>query len=650
MIARTPLTFALLVTMLAAASTAQVMYTLVSPNEEAAGFFGHSISGAGDINGDGYDDVVVGAYGEGPGISPDNAGRAYVFDGWTGNLLHTLVSPNEEYDGGFGYSVSGAGDVNGDGYHDVVVGAWMEDPGSSPDNAGRAYVFDGQTGDPLYTLVSPNEEPYSHFFGNSVSGAGDVNGDGYDDVVIGAFWGSPGSGPSRAGRAYVFDGQTGDPLYTLVSPNEEYNAWFGYSVSGAGDVNGDGYDDVVVGANREDPGSSPDNAGRAYVFDGQTGNLLYTLVSPNEEIRGGFGGSVSGAGDADGDGYDDVVVGANCEDPASSPSEAGRAYIFDGQTGNLRYTLVSPNEEYEGYFGRSVSGAGDINGDGYDDVVVGAVYESPGSSPYQAGRAYVFDGQTGDPLYTLVSPNDGSVGSFGCSVSGAGDMNGDGYDDVAVGARTEDPGSSPCFAGRAYVFSGFLIPVELTEFTASVEEGAVILRWATLSEHENFGFHVYRSGETAGAYVRITDAIIPGAGNSSVRQDYTYADEDIAAGNSYSYRLADIDFQGHETLHGSVSVTVFPSELTLHGVYPNPSSDEVMVKLALSAKGHVRLDVYNLAGQLVRTLVDHEMEGGVYEIRWDGQDEAGRIVPPGVYTCRVQSVDMEYLGRMIRIR
>jgi hypothetical protein len=388
MIARASLTSVLLVTVLVATSTAESLYTLVSPNEEEDGYFGNSVSGAGDVNGDGYGDVIVGAAYEDPGSSPLNAGRAYVFDGQTGTPLHTLVSPNEEEDGLFGFSVSDAGDVNGDGYGDVIVGAVYEDPGSSPLSAGRAYEFDGRTGALLYTLVSPNEQDGGRF-GWSVSGTDDANGDGYDDVVVGAPWEDPGTSPS-AGRAYLFDGQTGAPLHTLVSPNEEEFSYFGQSVSAAGDVNGDSYDDVVVGSPAEDPGSCPWNAGRAYVFDGQTGAPLHTLVSPNKEGGGAFGASVSGAGDVNGDGYDDVVVGAYGEDPGASPQDAGRAYVFDGQTGNPLHTLVSPNEEEWGNFGAYSSGSGDVNVDGYDDVVVGAPVEDPGSSPDDAGRAYVF--------------------------------------------------------------------------------------------------------------------------------------------------------------------------------------------------------------------------------------------------------------------
>jgi len=465
-IARVPAVFVLLVAVMASTSTTEVLYTLVSPNEEQLGYFGWSVSGAGDVNGDGYDDVVVGAHGEDPGASPDHAGRAYVFDGRTGSQLHTLVSPNEEVLGYFGLSVSGAGDVNGDGYDDVVVGAYGENP------RGRAYVFDGHSGNPVHTFVSPNEEDWGGF-GRSVSGAGDVNGDGYDDVVVGANSEDPGASPDNAGQAYVFDGQMGNVICTLASPNEEEAGNFGNSVSGAGDVNGDGYDDVVVGAYLEDPGSSPDDAGRAYVLDGQTGLLLHTLVSPNEGPSGHFGASVSGAGDVNGDGYDDVMVGADWESPGSSPG-AGRAYVFDGQLGTLLHALVSPNEEVLGYFGLSVSGAGDVNGDGYDDVVVGAHGEDPGASPDYAGRAYVFHSQIGKRPRTLVSPNQEEGGYFGCSVSGAGDVNGDGYDDVVVGANNEDPGTSPVGAGRAYVCSWMYLSSSLTG-------GALELQWSTWS-------------------------------------------------------------------------------------------------------------------------------------------------------------------------
>ncbi|MEM8600625.1 MAG: integrin alpha, partial [Bacteroidota bacterium] len=460
---------AVILALSAQAQTLPVSLELASANEEMEGRFGYTVSGAGDVDNDGFDDILIGAFGEGPGSSPDNAGRAYVFSGATGAVLYTLASPNEEMDSRFGWSVSDAGDANNDGFADVIVGAYLESPGSSPSNAGRAYIFSGATGTVLRTLASPNEES-SGFFGWSVSGAGDVNGDSFADVIVGALDEDPGSSPSNAGRAYIFSGATGTVLYTLVSPNEENGGNFGRSVSGAGDVNRDDVPDVIVGANFEDPGTSPELAGRAYIFSGATGTVLYTLISPTEELIGQFGFSVAGAGDVNGDQFADVIVGASEEDPGTSPDFAGRAHVFSGNGGGLLYTLSSPNEEAGSVFGRSVSGAGDVNGDGFDDVVVGARGEDPGASPDAAGRTYVFSGVDGVLLHTLASPNEEEFGNLGFSVSGAGDVNGDGRADVVAGAYREDPGVSPDNAGRAYVFSA------PTPITLSGPEG-----WTTVA-------------------------------------------------------------------------------------------------------------------------------------------------------------------------
>lgn len=428
--------------------------TLMSPNERPYGSFGSNVAAAGDVNQDGFPDVIVGASLESPpGISGrrfapgphPGAGRVYVFSGQDRSLLYELVSPNEEPSGAFGGSVSGPGDVNQDGFADLLVGAPDEDPGTAPSDCGRAYLFSGRDGSLLFELVSPNEQLVGEF-GGSVSGAGDVNQDGFADVIVGAFEEDPG------GRAYLFSGQDGALLFDLVSPNEEEFGGFGTFVSGAGDINQDGSADVIVGASGEDPGNSPQDAGRAYVFSGRGGSLLFQLVSPNEEPTGLFGSAVSGAGDVNQDGFEDVIVGASGEDPGNSPQDAGRAYVFSGQDGSLLYQLVSPNEEGGGRFGWAVSGAGDVDHDGFVDVIVTACLEDPRNSPIDAGRAYIFSGQDGSLLSELVSPNEQVDGVFGRSVSGAGDVNQDGFADVIVGAWNESPGNSPIEAGRAYLF------------------------------------------------------------------------------------------------------------------------------------------------------------------------------------------------------
>jgi hypothetical protein len=421
-----------------------------SPNSEFDGYFGWSVCSAGDVNSDGYDDVVVGAYKEDPGGSPGGAGRAYVFSGATGGALLTLLSPNEEPGGNLGCWVSGAGDVNNDGADDLLVGARNEDPGSSPSSAGRAYAFSGLTGAVLYTFASPNQELNGHF-GCAVAGVGDANGDGHADVAVGAHGEGPGASPPGAGRAYLFSGATGETLCTLTSADEEQDGFFGWSVCGAGDLDGDGHHDLVVGAPHEDPGASPEDAGRVHVLSGATGTLIRTLVSPNEETGGCFGHAV-GCGDVDGDGSQDILVGAWAEDPGTSPEAAGRAYAFSGASGALMLTLSSPNEEEDGRFGWSVCGIGDMDHDGSEDVAVGGPFEDPGSSPDSAGRVHVFSGATGAPLWTFSSPNEEWWGRFGWSISGGCDVNADLCPDVVVGAYREDIGGT-ADAGRMYVLT-----------------------------------------------------------------------------------------------------------------------------------------------------------------------------------------------------
>ena len=408
--------------------TGALLYTFTGEADNDV--FGSSVSGGGDVNNDGYDDLIVGAHlNDAGGI---NAGRAYVYSGQTGGLLYTFTgeSVNDE----FGYSVSGAGDVNSDGYADLIVGARYNNAGG--DSAGRAYVYSGQTGNLLYTFTG---EAAGNRFGISVSGAGDVNDDGHDDLIVGAHKND--TGGSSAGRAYVYSGQTGKLIYIFTG--QTGGDWFGVSVSGAGDTDGDGNDDLIVGAYGNDTGGS--DAGRAYVFASQelcAYGKLYIFEGDAADDK--LGRWVSGAGDVDNDGYDDLIVGAPWNDAGGT--DAGRAYVYSGQNGNTLYTFTG--EAIDDLLGYSVSGAGDVDNDGYDDLIVGAYRNDAGG--YDAGRAYVYSGQTGDLLWTFTGESTGDY--FGISVSGAGDVNGDGYADLIVGASWNDAGGN-C-AGRAYVYSG----------------------------------------------------------------------------------------------------------------------------------------------------------------------------------------------------
>ena len=233
-------------------------------------------------------------------------------------------------------------------------------------------------------------------------------------------------------------------------------------MSGLGDVNNDGFDDVGVGAWRENPDLCPIDCGMAYVYCGMTGNVVHELRSPNPEANGWFGASIASLDDIDGDAVPEILVGAPREDPAGSPQDAGRAYIFSGRTAELLHTLVSPNESADGQLGWNGSGLMDTDQDGYPDVAVSS-FEQSGSGIQRAGRVHVYSGSTGQRIFTIDSPNSTSTGAFGTVVCGNGDVNGDGRCDLSVGAVFENSGGM-LKAGSAYV-------VDLSDLSAVWDYG-----------------------------------------------------------------------------------------------------------------------------------------------------------------------------------
>lgn len=420
---------------------------LVSPNMEVYGQFGVAVSGIPDVNGDDLGDVIVGAYYETVGGGLTAAGRAYIFEGDTGNLLQTLISPNGDSYGEFGGVVSGISDVNGDDRGDVVVGARNEDPPGSLLSCGMAYVFNGQTGALLHTLRSPNET-VSGYFGYSVSGVPDVNGDDRGDIIVGAY-GEHMLSPfyDEAGYAYIFDGATGDLISTLQSSNPANYNNFGISVSGIPDVDGDGRGDVVVGSPNE-MADSKGSAGKAYVFSGATSATLHTLISPNVQSIGKFGLTVAGTPDLDGDGFGDIMVGA--------PEEASpRVYIFSGNTGALIRSIDKPGGDF-GNFGDAIAGMDDVTEDNLCETIIGSPWYSSTS------KVYVNSGGDGSLTYTLSSPDQTYFSEyFGVSVSGVPDVNDNSLGDAVVGASYEDP-DDITNAGRAYIFA-FYGPIRSVE-------------------------------------------------------------------------------------------------------------------------------------------------------------------------------------------
>jgi len=389
--------------------------------------FGYSVSGAGDVDGDGFADFIVGTHDNSAG----HHNFARVFSGQTGAPIYTFVEGATFR--AFGFAVAGAGDVDHDGFADVIVGAPLNNASTS--RGGSAFVFSGRTGALLWEF---DGDATAAEFGGAVAGAGDVNADGYADLVIGAYYANL-SG-ERAGRVRVFSGAEGCELYAFlgVAPFVA----LGGSVAGAGDVDHDGYADFIVGAIGAQVGGV--NVGIARVYSGRDGSVLHEFHG--EASGDQFGRSVASAGDVDGDGFADLVVGAPHN--AANGTDAGAVYVFSGRTGALLFAKHGHAANIQ--FGWSVASAGDVDGDGHADVLVGANLDDSGSDPNDnSGSVRVLSGLDGSELLVFTgSPQD----RLGTSVSNAGDVNADGRTDFILGTFMGLPfdGSN---TGRAEVHS-----------------------------------------------------------------------------------------------------------------------------------------------------------------------------------------------------
>jgi hypothetical protein len=380
---------------------------------EAAGDqFGWIARNVGDVDGDGITDIVTSAPTHG-----GHAGRIYVYSVGTGKLLWTADgAPGDE----LGSGVEGIGDANGDGIPDVAA--------SGPSAAGVAYIYSGRDGHILQTFKSTRRD---ELFGNHISGAGDVNGDGHADIIIGAP-GKPGE-HTNSGHAYVYSGKDGTLLYTLTGerPGDEFgSAVAGYS-SGTQRL-------LVVGA----PRAGPKHRGRVYVYNDYSGKARFTI---HADATGNALGAmfVSVMGDMDGDGTHDIFVSDWSN--AAKGASTGRIYVHSGRTGERLLTLTGESGGDD--FGTSKSTAGDVDGDGHADLIVGA-WQYAGAA-VSGGRAYLYSGKDGRLIktYTCKTPGD----TFGFDAAGLGDVDGDGTADLLITSGWS--GVAGYHSGRVFIIS-----------------------------------------------------------------------------------------------------------------------------------------------------------------------------------------------------
>lgn len=483
---------------------------------------GRSVSMAGDINGDGIDDFIIGA--PRADFNSLSSGRSYVVFGSTADFSTSIQLSDLDGSNGFkidgatandafGRSVSGAGDINGDGIDDFIVGAPAADPNEYSNTGGSSYVIFGRdvsvAGD-FPTILSLSDVDGSNGFrldgdpgfaaGYAVGAAGDISGDGIDDLAISVAFAFP-NGTCGPCITYVVFGRDTETEKNFPATmrlmeldgsdgfridGEMTGDAAGFAVSKAGDLNGDGIGDLIIGArNARHNGSY---SGRSYVLFGQdvatdgafpTPFQLASLNGNNgfkldgEMAQDHSGSSVSAAGDINGDGLDDLIIGSPGRIYSMIPGHAyvvfGRAGEFPSElplstlNGSTGFKLVG--ETLHDRFGTSVSAAGDINGDSIDDLIIGA--NAADFNGDLSGRSYVVFGGTEHVTSPfMVSQLNGSNGFrldgeaaedfSGSQVSGGGDVNGDGIDDLIIAASGADAEGES--SGRIYVVFGRILP------------------------------------------------------------------------------------------------------------------------------------------------------------------------------------------------
>jgi hypothetical protein len=578
--------------------------------QQPASRFGERVATAGDVNGDGFADVIISAYTFDNGETDE--GRAFVYLGSVFGLAAApaWITESDQSNANWGRSLSSAGDVNGDGYSDVIVGAPLYD--NAQTDEGGAFVFHGsETG--LSTTADWTIESNQTFanLGISVSTAGDVDRDGYSDVIVG----SPAynNGEDDEGRVFVHHGSASgleENAGWMVESNQT-GAAFGFSVATAGDVNGDGHSDVIVGALFYDNGEN--NEGGAFIYKGSPGGLSLTpgWIGEGDQASASYGNSVATAGDVNGDGYSDIVVGAPLYD--NGENDEGRAYIYHGASAGIAF-IRSFEIDQSAQYGRSVATAGDVNGDGFSDVIVGANFYGNGQAA--EGGAFVYSGNGGSGLNRIPSQwrrdDSAPIGVLGRSDSPnefilkALGRNAAGRDRVRLQAEVK-PFGVP-FDGTGLV-SGPAFDTGTPGGAGSVVLLSILT--SNLAPDQLYHWRVRILGQSP--FAPRTPWLwlaMNGLREADLRTDF-----DPTAVKDGSPAPVQGRFLG-------------PSA-------PNPFGVTTELPYTLPERGRVRLGVFDVHGRQVARIADEIQAPGRHRVHWNGRGD-GHSLPAGVYFLRLE--------------
>jgi hypothetical protein len=393
---------------------------MVGPDDGA--LFSSCMASISDLDFDGVRELIVGALDATP--SGPILGGALVYSGKTGRRL--LAFQGETISGQFGASVAAAGDVDGDGLEDILIGA----PSAIYQGQflGAAYVFSGLDGHLIHRILGSPADP-GHL-GRGVAGLGDWDHDGFDDFLVSDT--NDNVIPGASGVVRVYSGYDASVLMIIGAAGD---SGIGGRLRTIQDVTTDGFPDVLVGV-----------GGAVVLHSGADGSVVRRHLDqrPNDN----FGSSLAGLGDLDQDGVEDYVIGA----PAVSNNRIGHVYVYSGSSGALRFLIAG--QEPGGEFGWAVAGPGDTDGDGYPDILVGALQDNQGSQG-ESGAAHLFSGFDGTHMASFHG-NPPTAAYIGQSVSDAGDVNDDGLADFSIGSGSSINGGFANGVVRTYALHSYL--------------------------------------------------------------------------------------------------------------------------------------------------------------------------------------------------